>query len=181
MFRVQPRHVPGCGYEWLRPPCRERFCRLRFCRWQHARRWRRPQSRPFVFQHKFELHFGQKIGFVFAAAIGFGMAFLTAVSAHFRDRHTLHADLDESVLNLLQTGWVERSLRFWSSLSSYWHRVKSQEAGVALPPGDRIPAIGQLAKCDNGFAVASSGLECAEGRFLAIPLGAPKAEMTYSG
>src|SRR5271155_1871379 len=46
----------------------------------------------FIGENDFDFDFGEQIDFVLAAAVGFGVAFLAAVPAHFENRHALNAD-----------------------------------------------------------------------------------------
>ena len=52
--------------------------------------------------HNFNLHFRQKIDYIFGAAIKFGMAFLATKSLCFQDGDALNADVVKRFLDLIE-------------------------------------------------------------------------------
>ena len=57
---------------------------------------------PAVVDHDFELHLGQEIHGVFAAAVDFGVALLAAEAFDFGDGHALDSDFREGVFDLFE-------------------------------------------------------------------------------
>src|SRR6266851_2940579 len=93
-----------------------------------------------IFQHELQLYFGQEIGFVLPPSVGLGVPFLPSVTAHFRDRHTVDAEFDESVLDLLKPVGLHNRFEFCHLLSLRRNSGFMQEAArvVSPPPVERI-------------------------------------------
>ncbi len=52
--------------------------------------------------HHLDLHLGQKVNGVFAAAIELGVTLLTAVAAGLENRHSFNACFEQRILNSVQ-------------------------------------------------------------------------------
>ena len=63
-------------------------------------------------ENHFDFDFGQQIDFVFAAAVGFGVAFLAAVAADFEDGHALRCRFRcrASFTDSKRDGWMIASI-----------------------------------------------------------------------
>ena len=64
-------------------------------------------------QHNFDLRLGQKIDFVFAAAIGFCMAFLSAKAFYYCNGNTLYTDIRKSFANSERLSESNRNQQKW--------------------------------------------------------------------
>src|SRR5262249_27863107 len=59
-----------------------------------------------IVQNYFQFNLWQKIHIVFSSAIGLRVALLPSMASHLRNRHSLDAELEESLFDRFESGWL---------------------------------------------------------------------------
>jgi len=88
-----------------------------------------------VVDHKFDLHLGQKIDRVFAAAVKLGVALLTAMAAGFENGHAFNARFEQGILHYVQLGWLQNRFNFGHTENASFDSLTGEGAGCASPLG----------------------------------------------
>src|SRR5262245_17856553 len=99
-----------------------------------------------LFNDDFDLQLGHEFDFVFTAAIDLGMAFLPTETFHFADRHSLHAERLQGVLDALEQVGTDDRFYLFHSLASLL-RAAGGRVGQALVCPALNPRHGQTKVC----------------------------------